>query len=191
MTSRKPPVKRAFYGLSGSSFSVTTAVSQQAKPKNLRKELVLVHFCFDQERGESKPGHTNSTECARCVCDLRIPKGLAYDLVDGKQADFLLVPNPKTEKPTKFHRAIVVRRVVVAGETLFALAPTAKADRREIKHEQIKAAIRCKARRILQRLFAASAISQQESQMSDVELDRAVQYPVVLPTNLDSQGLVF
>jgi hypothetical protein len=175
MTTRKLP-KRAFAGLLGSSFSSVSDITPQAKPKNPRTELVLVHFCFDQERSESKPG--------RCSCALRVSKDRSYELVDAKQADFLLVPNPKTEKLTKFHRGIVVRRAVVAGETLFAMAVLVKPDRRYVKHEKIKAEIRCKARRVLQQLFAAGAISQQESQMPDVELDRALQYPEVLLANI-------
>jgi hypothetical protein len=168
MTARKLP-KRAFAGLLGSSFSSVTDLTPQSKPKNPRTELVLVHFCFDQERSESKPD--------RCTCTLRVSKHRAYWLVDAKQADFLLVSNPKTEKPTKFHRAIVVRRVVVAGETLFAMAAPVKPDRRDVKHQRIKSEIRTKARRTLQKLFAVGAISQYESQMPDSELDCALQYP--------------
>jgi hypothetical protein len=168
MTVRKPPI-RAFSGLTGSSFSHATEVAPQEKPKNPRKELVLVHLCFDQERNGSKPD--------RCNCTLRIPKDRAYNLVDAKRADFLLVANPKTAKPTKFHRAIVVRRTVVAGETLFAVAVPVKPDRRDVRHDANKSEIRCRARRILQRLFSAGTISQLESLMPDPELDRTLQYP--------------
>jgi len=166
---RQFPVKRLFNGLQGSSFSVTTRIAPQAKPKNRPQELVRVHFCLDQEHGESKPD--------RCNCKLRVSKDRAYELVDAKQADFLLAPNPKTDKLVKIHRAIVVRRTTVAGETLFAVCPPVKPDRRNATHEEIKSAIRKKGRRLLQKCFASGAISQQESRMSDAELDAAFQRP--------------
>lgn len=160
---RKTPAKRAFTGLAGSSFATTTPVSPQHKPKDPRQQSVLVHFCFNQEQGASK--------AERCSCKLRLSMDRAYKLVDGKQADFLLVKNPKTSKLAKFHRAIVIRQTTVAGETLFAVSAPVKQDRRDKTHEQIKAGIRVKARGILHRLFAARTISPAEMQMPDGDID--------------------
>jgi hypothetical protein len=176
-TVRQHPAKpRVFNGLAGSYLSSTSRITPQAKPKDPPADLILVHFCHDQERGASKPN--------RCNCKVRASKDHAYEMVDAKQADFLLASNPKTDKRVKIHRAIVVRRTIVAGEPLFAIAPPLKPDReaadaarRNEKHESIKAGIRAKARQNLQKLFAAGAISQQESLMSDADLDVALKTP--------------
>jgi hypothetical protein len=93
------------------------------------------------------------------------------------QADFLLVKNPKTEKLTKFHRAIVMRRMIVAGEILFALDKPVKPNRRDVKHESLKTQIRLKARRILQKLLASGIISPAVAKLPDADLDSALQYP--------------
>src|ERR1700677_548430 len=119
---RQFPVKRLFNGLQGSAFSVTSRIAPQARPKSTPQDLVRVHFCCDQQRGESKPD--------RCNCKLRVSKDSAYEFMESKQADFLLAPNPKTDKLVKIHRAIVIRRTVVAGEPLFAITPPVKPDRR-------------------------------------------------------------
>jgi hypothetical protein len=50
---RKTPAKRAFSGLAGSRLSLVRNIESQ-KPNIPPKDKVLVHFCFDQERGASK-----------------------------------------------------------------------------------------------------------------------------------------
>ena len=167
MQIHKAPPKRAFSGLAGSSLSVVSTPVPQV-PKTIKKD-VLVHFCFDQERGDSKDG--------RCGCSLRVTRNRAYELVDAKQADFLLIPNPKTEKLVKFHLGIVVRRVKVAGELLFALEPPTKPDRRDVKHQQIKGGILHEARQILRKLFKSGAISHADLQMSEEDLITAISSP--------------
>jgi len=161
------PSKRAFAGLAGSSLTVVSPPAPQVSKAIERN--ILVHFCHDQQRGDSKDG--------RCGCTLRITRNRAYDLVDAEQADFLLIPNPKTEKLVKFHRAIVVRRVKVGGELLFALEPPRKEDPRDKKHQQIKDRILHEARQILRKLFKSGAISHADLQMSDEDLVVAISSP--------------
>ena len=165
----KKPAVRAFDGLAGSALTVVKKIPPQIAPKDSPLEVVLVHFCFDQERAGTKPD--------RCSCNLRVTKDRSYDIVDAKQADFLLVKNPKTDKLTKFHKAIVVRRAIVAGETLFALSPPVKLSPRDAKHQAIKAAITRRARGILQKLLAAGVISHHEANISDSDLEAGLRDP--------------
>jgi hypothetical protein len=165
---RQLPVKRLFNGLQGSAFATLKVVPAQA-PQPPTKKPILIHFCFDQEAGETKP--------VRCNCHVRITKDQAYEIVDAGRAQFLLVKNPRTDKLTKFHRAIVVQQHTVDGQTLFALAEPVKPDRRDAKHAAIKTEIMRDARRILQKLFAASAISPEDAVMSDVDLAQVFEHP--------------
>jgi hypothetical protein len=158
---RKFPVKRAFTGLAGSAFATLKVVPAQA-PQPPTKKPILVHFCFNQEAGEMKPD--------RCKCHVRITKEQAYQFIDAGSAQFLLVKNPRTDKLTKFHRAIVAQQRTVDGQTLFALAEPVKPDRRDAKHAAIKIEIMRDARRVLHKLFAASVISQEDAAMSDADL---------------------
>lgn len=105
---RKFPVQRAFTGLQGSAFARLKVVPAQA-PQPPTKKPILVHFCFNQEAAETKP--------RRCNCHVRITEAQAYEFIDAKRAQFLLVRNPKTDKLTKFHRAIVVQQHSVDGQT--------------------------------------------------------------------------
>jgi hypothetical protein len=118
-------MKRAFTGLSGSPLAVVADNEPQPTPKTTKqkppRDSVLAHFCFDQERNETKP--------IRCDCSLRIAKKTAYTHTDAKRADWLLCPNPKTSELVKNHRAIVVRRAVIEGEVIFALTPPQKSGR--------------------------------------------------------------
>ena len=127
---RKLPAKRAFPGLTGSSLVRVRAVSPQA-PQPPTKKPILVHFCFNQEAGETKP--------PRCNCHVHVTEAQAYEFIDAGRAHFLLVRNPKTPKLTKNHRAIVVQRHTVDGQTLYALAALLKADRRDARYAAIKA----------------------------------------------------
>jgi len=167
MQIQKAPTKRAFSGLAGSSLTVVSPPATQV-PKVIKKD-VLVHFCFDQERGESKKD--------RCNCNSRVSRYRAIDLVDSKLADFLLVRNPKTQKLVKFRRAIVIHRVEVAGGVLFALEPPKKEDPRDKKHQQIKGRILHEARQILRKLFKSGSISHADLQMSDEDLVVAISSP--------------
>jgi hypothetical protein len=161
-------VKRAFTGLAGSAFATLKVVPAQT-PQPPTKKPILVHFCFNQEAGETKPN--------RCKCHVRITKEQAYQFVDAGSAQFLLVKNPRTDKLTKFHRAIVAQQRTVDGQTLFALAEPVKPDRRDAKHAAIKTEIMRDARRVLQKLLAVGAISQEEAGMPDPDLERAFQNP--------------
>jgi len=165
---RKLPALRAFTGLSGSAFSTLRVVPPQA-PQPPAKKAVLVHTCFDQQIGDIKPD--------RCKCSAHFTKAEAYEAVDAGRASFLLVKNPKTPKLTKNHRAIVVHQQTVDGQTLFALASPLKPNRRDMRHEAIKNKVRQDARRILQKLLSVGAISPQDAQMTDTDLEAIFQKP--------------
>jgi hypothetical protein len=160
--SPKKPALRAFSGLAGSPAST---VIRTAPPF---KQTVVVHFCHDQQAGETKPD--------RCDCDLRILRNEAYELTDSDQADWLLMKT-KTEKRAKCHKAIVMRRALVNGEILFALTPSVKPSARDAKHESIKNDIKLRARRILQKLLASGTISPDVAKISDVDLEDALKHP--------------
>jgi hypothetical protein len=163
---RKPTAERAFLGMAGSPLAKGSECSRQFPPKSSREQLVLVHFCFDQQEGEQKP--------ARCNCKQRVSKARAYELIEAGQADFLLVPNPKTNSLTKFHRSIVARRVVVLGEPLLPPARRdAWAERRDTKHLQNKTEILNKARAILQTALSKRTIAQVDLYVTDTDLELA------------------
>jgi hypothetical protein len=178
---RKAPAKRLFVGGAGSPLAAVSAALMpvQAPPKDAVKPTVLVHFCFNQEAGESKP--------SRCNCAFRVSQEKAYELIDAGRAHFLLVRNPKTDKLTKFHRAIVMLpRKGLDGQTYFALAAPLKPDTREAKHKVIRNSIRLKAKRVLQKAFSAGVISQQESQIGDADLEKALENPEPTSARLSS-----
>jgi hypothetical protein len=161
---RKAPARRAFSGIQGSAFATTVGIVPRRKSIASREQLVRVHFCFDQQEGEQKP--------PRCNCKQRVFKERAYELVDAKQADFLLVPNPKTSTLAKFHRAIVARRCVVLGEPLLPPAkPDAWALRRDAKHLQNKTEILNRARAVLQNAFGKKIIAPADLYVSDADLE--------------------
>lgn len=168
---RKKPAKRLFNGMAGSPLA-QIAVAEQAIPsppvskavEPSVKNMVLLHFCFDQQGGETKNEW--------CPCKKRISRDAAFALVRSGCADWLLTKNGKAKSGvSEFHRAIVVRFVVLDGEKLYAVKPPLTIDRREKKHEAIKQTIRDKARRLLQKLFAKGAISQAVLEMPNAELD--------------------
>jgi hypothetical protein len=165
---RKLPALRAFTGLAGSPFSNLHVVPPQA-PQPSPAKCIKVHFCFDQGAGETKPD--------RCKCTVHFTKEEAYEAVDAGRASFLLVKNPKTPKLTKNHRAIVVHQQTVDGQSLFALAAPVKPNHRDTRHEAIKDQVRQDARRILQKLLAVGAISPQDAQMTDADLEAIFQKP--------------
>jgi len=163
---RKLPALRAFTGLAGSSFSKLHVVPPRA-PQPSPAKCIKVHFCFDQGAGETKPD--------RCKCSVHFTKEEAYEAVDAGRASFLLVKNPRTPKLTKNHRAIVVHQHTVDGQALFAVASPVKPDRRDVRHEAIKNKVRQDARRILQKLLSVGAISPQDAQMTDTDLEAIFQ----------------
>lgn len=114
-------MRRAFSGLAGSPLARTADTQSQPKPRAKRSTLVLVHFCHDQQSGESKP--------LRCNCNLRIDRSTAYEHCDAKRADWLRYPNPKTGELILSHKAIVSRRVVVDRQIIFGVEPPEKKGR--------------------------------------------------------------
>jgi hypothetical protein len=138
-------------------------MSRQRPKAQSATHMVLLHFCFDQQTGESKREW--------CPCRQRISRDEAFRLVKEGRADWLLVRNPKTAELVKFHRAIVIRRAIVNNEVLFDVTPPIKVDPRQEKHEAIKQAVRHDARRILQKLVYKGLISK-ESFKRDTDLDK-------------------
>ena len=152
---QRRPVKRAFMGLAGSPLA-------KAQPFRQPRRLVLLHFCFDQQSGESKQ--------KSCTCKQRVPLEKAIEYVQQGRADWLLVRNPKTNKLVKFRRAVVVCRVAIDEEILFAVH-NEKIDLRDKKHEQIRAKVRLEARKILQELFSKGLVPPLVVKMNDTQLD--------------------
>ena len=166
---RRTPTKRLFTGLAGSPIPQIADERMPPRPPVPKaepsiKNMVLLHFCFSQQDGETKK------EC--CPCKKRVSRDAAFALVREGCADWLLTRNSKAKSGlAKFHRAIVVRFVVVNGEKLYAVKPPLTINRRDKKHEAIKQTIRDKVRRLFQKLFAKGTISQSILEMPDSELD--------------------
>lgn len=93
-------------------------------------------------------------------------------LVKEDCADWLITRNGRAKSGvSEFHRAIVVRSVLVDGEKLYSVDPPLALDGRKRKHEAIKRDVCDSARRLFQELFAKGVISQTDLQMSDAQLD--------------------
>src|ERR1035437_8246280 len=90
---RKTPAKRLQPGVAGSPLVVIDAPKQRT---------VLLHFCFDQQTGETKR--------ESCTCRQRVSLDEAAGFVQQGCADWLLIKNPKSAELVKFRRAVVVRR---------------------------------------------------------------------------------
>jgi hypothetical protein len=161
MLQRKQKSIRAFQGVAGSPLATTSSRhSKQFQPSALH--TVLIHFCFDQVKGESKKDS--------CPCKQRMSREQALALIKNGQADWLLVRNAKSATGmAEFQRAIVIRSQSVAGEQLYAIKPPL--NRRDKKHEQIRQTVRADARKILQVLFAKGVIESSSASMSDEQLD--------------------
>ena len=126
--------------------------------------MVLLHFCFNQQEGETKREW--------CPCNQRISRDEAFSLVRENFADWLLVKNPRAASGVaEFHRAVVVRSLNVNGEKLYAVEPSRKLSHREVKHEAIKQEIRNSARRLFQQAFSKGLVSQVTLDTPDAELD--------------------
>jgi hypothetical protein len=175
--------KRLFTGLAGSALAVVTDNAPQAKPKNTKqkppKDSVLAHFCFDQERNETKP--------IRCDCSLRITRKTAYTHTDAKRADWLLCPNPKTSELVKNHRAIVVRRAVIEGEVIFALTPPQKAGRVDGNVTALTV-LRNRVRAILQKLVSRGVFPATALESDNDTLNAVLNDPSALLKRLSAQG---
>jgi hypothetical protein len=177
---RRPPrPQRAFTGLAGSPlaevvpFPVAAVATPPPQPKPSTRGLVLLHFCFDQQAGETKREHCPCEEHAE-----RVTREVAEGYVQHGCADWLIVKNGKARTGTSlFRRAIVIRSVVIDGHKLFkvpsAWTPMDWDDRRSAKHESIKVNIRSKARQILSKLFAKGVILQEvfNTTKTDSDLD--------------------
>jgi len=167
-TQRKTPAKRLFTGLSGSPLAqIAVEAPPPLAPKAAKtpiKNMVLLHFCFNQQDGETKKEW--------CSCKKRVTREAAVALVKEHCADWLLTKNARARSGvSEFHRAIVVRAVIVNGETLYSVEPPLPIDRRDKKHEAIKETIRNRARRLLQKMFGKGVISQAILEMPNTELD--------------------
>ena len=186
--SRKPPAKRLFSGMAGSSLtqvnSPTPPATAPAPVHSLRssvtrmRDMVLLHYCFDQQAGEIKKEHCPCEERAE-----RIGRDLAEQYVKDGLADWLIVKNARAKSGTSvFHRAIVMRSVVINGERLFARPSEWKSKRldRDEKHEAIKVTIRENAKNLLRGMFAKGVIAQDVFQVlqADAELDLLFTDPV-------------
>jgi hypothetical protein len=155
-TRQRKSAKRLQSGVAGSPL----ALVDEPKPQR----MVLLHFCFDQQNGEPKR--------ESCSCKQRVTFDEAAGFVQQGCADWLLIKNPQSAELVKFRRAVVVRRAVINGEILFAVHNAdVKINRRDKKHEQIKATIRTDARTILEKLFSKGLVPHFVVTMKDAQLD--------------------
>jgi hypothetical protein len=178
---RKSPAKRLFSGMAGSPLAqvvkpsppVSAPKPAQVGPPSVTRiwDLVLLHYCFDQQVGEAKKEH--------CKCEERterVPFDVAEQYVKDGLADWLIVKNARAKTGTSiFRRAIVMRSVVIDSERLFARPSEWKSKRldRDEKHEAIKVTIRDKAKNLLRMMFSKGVIAQDMFQtlQDDAELD--------------------
>jgi hypothetical protein len=169
---RKPPAKRLFSGIAGSPLAqVNKPTVGPPLPKVTRmRDMVLLHYCFDQQAGETKQEHCKCEERAE-----RVPRNVAEEYVKDGVADWLIVKNSRAKTGTSiFRRALVVRSVVIEGQKLFAVSSNWKPkSSRADKHEAIKADIRDRAKNLLRKMFSKGVIAQDVFQklQTDAELD--------------------
>jgi hypothetical protein len=142
------------------------------------RDMVLLHYCFNQQASETKKDH--------CFCEERaerLTRDLAEQCVKDGFADWLIVKNSRAKSGTSlFRRSIVMRSVVIDGERLFARPSEWKSKRldRDKKHEAIKVTIRDNAKNLFRRLFAKGVINHEMFQtlQNDTELDSLFTDPV-------------
>jgi len=132
--------------------------------------MVLLHYCFDQQAGETKKEH--------CFCEERaerVTRDVAEEYVKDGLADWLVVKNSRAKTGTSiFRRAVVVRSVVIDGQKLFAVSSKWKPkSSRDEKHEAIKVTIRDRAKNLLRKMFSKGLLAQDVFQklQTDAELD--------------------
>jgi hypothetical protein len=184
----KPPAKRLFSGTVGSPLArvnkpappATAPKLAQAGPPDVTRmrDMVLLHYCFNQQAGGTKKEHCKCEERAE-----RVHRDVAEQYVKDGLADWLIVKNPRAKTGTSnFRRAIVMRSVVIDGERLFAKPSEWKSKRldRDEKHEAIKVTIRDKAKNLLRKMFARGVIAQDifQALQDDAELDSLFSDPV-------------
>jgi len=185
---RKPPAKRLFSGVAGSPLARVNEPAPLAGASKLAhlgcpsvtrlRDMVLLHYCFNQQEGETKKDH--------CFCEERaerITRDLAEQYVKDGLADWLIVKNARSKTGTSlFRRSIVMRSVVIDGERLFPRPTEWKSKRldRGEKHEAIKVTIRDHAKNLFRRLFAKGVINHQmfHTFQNDTELDSLFTEPV-------------
>jgi len=133
--------------------------------------MILLHYCFDQQAGETKKEH--------CFCEERaerVPRDVAEECVKDGLADWLVVKNSRAKTGTSiFRRALVIRSVVIEGRRLFAVSSKwkSKSINRDEKHEAIKVNIRGRAKNLIRKMFSKGVIAQDVFQklQTDTELD--------------------
>jgi hypothetical protein len=166
------PAKRLFTGVASSPLAqVSEPTAEPPLPKVTRmRDMVLLHYCFDQQAGETKNEH--------CFCEERaerVQRDLAEEYVKDGLADYLVVKNSRAKTGTSiFRRALAIRSVVIDGHKLFAVSSKWKPkNSRDEKHEAIKATIRDRAKNLMRKMFSKGVIAQDVFQrlQTDAELD--------------------
>jgi len=147
------------------------------QPKPSVKNLVLLHFCFDQQSGERKHEHCPCEERAE-----RVTGDAAEGYVQDGCADWLVVRNARAKSGTSVFRcAIVIRSIILDAHKLFKVPskwkPIGSDDRRAKKHADFKRTIFDDARNLLRMYFSRGWISQKTSQMTDSELEHLFTNP--------------
>jgi hypothetical protein len=153
---RKKPAVCAFTGLAGSPLSLV------AKPS--KTKLVLMHRCFNQHAGDRREKDTH------CRCERlgeRVPFATAQLLVEREFADWLLVWNAKKNDYTPSKLSIVARpntgTTQLTNDQREEQQKDLREHRRDKKHEKIKAKTVERAKKVLKRLVAKGAISEQDA----------------------------
>ena len=152
--------------------STTKPKVEASKP--ISDKIVLLHFCFDQRDGETKP--------ASCRCKERVKYQVAENYVDNHRADWLRFKHWKAKDFSISHEAIVVRRMhQVDGEMIFALSRSAPPDQ---VIEDSRAALRRQARRMLIAVFMSGASGKRQLHTApDDEIDDMIENPAEFAEN--------
>ena len=96
-----------------------TAVEPAKLPITRMQDMVLLHYCFNQQAGETKKEHCKCEEHAE-----RLTRTEAERCVNNGMVDWLVVRSARAKTGKSiFRRAIVVRSVELDGERLFAITP--------------------------------------------------------------------
>lgn len=178
----KKPAIRAFTGIAGSPLSkladvtpVSTTKPKVEASKPISDKIVLLHFCFDQRDGETKP--------ASCRCKERVKYQVAENYVDNHRADWLRFKHWKAKDFSISHEAIVVRRMhQVDGEMIYAVVPISPTTDQVI--EDSRAALRRQARRMLIAVFMSGASGKRQLHTApDDEIDDMIENPAEFAEN--------
>ncbi len=165
--------------MAGSPLAQVDKPTAEPLPKVTRmRGMVLLHYCFDQQAGETKQEHCKCEERAE-----RVTRDVAEEYIKDGSADWLIVKNSRAKTGTSiFRRALVVRSVVIDGQRLFAVSSKwkSKSISRDEKHEAIKVTIRDRARNLTRKMFSKGVIAQDVFQklQTDTELDLLFTDPV-------------